>query len=714
MASRIYSDSPIQGGGITPDRLNRTGFAERIAKSLILEPETESFVVSLEAPWGHGKTSTLNLIENELRKDKDNKPILFKFNPWLVGKGESLVLEFLLQFASEIGMADPADEYKKAAEELSAYAKLFSVLKFLPSESGLIAGVTEKVFKCLSKAAKMISKLKELNIEERRNKVIDAIKELKRPIVIFIDDLDRQTPEEVFEMLRAIKAISGIPRLVIVMAFERQYIVEALEKHSIKNPSQYLEKIIQVSLTLPPVNLLDLGHIIDEAFNNLTSMNLWQHFENDQKNLGTRYQMSMKPLIKSVREVKKIFNRLYFSAEQLAGEVAFTDLFCLEVLAVKAPEIHDFIVQCPDCFTKEMISPWTSEDEHSKKTLDEINKMVDKLPLNERGNITDIIRYLFPRVYVKSESSFSNTNFEKDGRVASHKKLLIALSNDIPSGNTSMIDVRAFCMGELSYSDIINTADDAIAFLDALNLNIDGISVPDIKEFISSLYAFICSEQFSEASKKPRGMFEIELMQQCYWILKKVIKGIASSRRNESFELIFSEPKFLSFSSPLLRDMLEEQGYFSDEKKVTAEYRLCQEDKKVEAYKNKWLGHLKASVNDDSFLAINNKHRILWLYWRLYKETSNEINFTQLFTKDSDFDQFVESFRLQGSDSIKGETVSAMHDVIDYIIGKDIFNERTQKRLDNGIDNNRLKALCLSILNDCSYYTVDCTKTEDD
>ncbi len=122
--TRFHTDSPITGEPGSEDQLNRTEFAKRVGQALLLAPEWCALVVSLEGKWGYGKTSVINLIIGSLKSlPRRERPIIFKFNPWIVGSAERLVEEFLTQLASEIGISDSAQTAQRAAQQLLTYSK---------------------------------------------------------------------------------------------------------------------------------------------------------------------------------------------------------------------------------------------------------------------------------------------------------------------------------------------------------------------------------------------------------------------------------------------------------------------------------------------------------------------------------------------------------------------------------------------------------------
>jgi hypothetical protein len=98
-----------------------------------------------------------------------------------------------------------------------------------------------------------------------------------RHIVISIDDLDRCPPARVVEMLEAIHLLLALPLFVVVVTVDPRWMLRAIAAHYrdvlydtvaptqqlgpgaadedlwLSSPNQYLEKIFQVVLTLPPM-----------------------------------------------------------------------------------------------------------------------------------------------------------------------------------------------------------------------------------------------------------------------------------------------------------------------------------------------------------------------------------------------------------------------------------------------------------------------------
>lgn len=92
----LATDTPIKAR--EQDLIGRIPFAERLADILKSAAGPESLVIGLYGPWGSGKTSVINLVENALsRKDDDGKAgvSVVRFEPWNYLTAEQLLAQFL-------------------------------------------------------------------------------------------------------------------------------------------------------------------------------------------------------------------------------------------------------------------------------------------------------------------------------------------------------------------------------------------------------------------------------------------------------------------------------------------------------------------------------------------------------------------------------------------------------------------------------------------
>ena len=445
--TRFHTDAPITGEPGSEDQLNRTEFAKHVGQALLLALDSPTLVASLEGKWGHGKTSVINLIIRCLRSlPPGEQPIIFDFNPWIVGSAERLVEEFLTQLASKIGISDTAQTAQRAAQQLLTYSKLFSVLKFVPGAE-IYAALLEKVTAAVGSATDAVAELKSANIDEQRTAVAAALRELDRPIVVFIDDIDRLPPTEVFQMIRLVKAIADFPRMAFVLAFDPAYIEKALQHYGIADARAYLDKLVQIRVHLPQISDEDIHQLSTDELTNLADIDLTGHFEGDKERIGELYFMCCKPLIRSVRDVKRIFNRLRFSEPATRHEVCFSDMYGLEVIAIKAPTVYELLKAHPGAYTgvrsaTEMIVE--NPEEYVTLYKDDRETAMSSVAPEDHKYVSELVEKLFPLTSDSTWEHHDQNHFRTHGQIAAIDRLMIALSFGLPSDEVSMQDVHTF------------------------------------------------------------------------------------------------------------------------------------------------------------------------------------------------------------------------------------------------------------------------------
>src|SRR5258708_32230811 len=94
-------------------------------------------------------------------------------------------------------------------------------------------------------------KLSEKDIKETKAEVSELLRQLKAPILVVIDDVDRLTADEVRLIFQLIKANADFPNLVYLALFQRDIVEKSLEKVTSGSGKDFLEKIVQIGFDGP-------------------------------------------------------------------------------------------------------------------------------------------------------------------------------------------------------------------------------------------------------------------------------------------------------------------------------------------------------------------------------------------------------------------------------------------------------------------------------
>ncbi|MGI4734837.1 MAG: KAP family P-loop NTPase fold protein [Janthinobacterium lividum] len=330
LSSYLHEDAPMS----TDDVLRRGPEAWRLMEQLnALRPE-KAFAVGIVGQWGTGKTRFLDLMAQHVPADA----IVIRFNPWLVESTAAIRKEFFTTLKEHLGHYSG-----ELAAELSTYANS-------------LAGVYDSTaVKALKEVVSFLSDTPTLT--EQFDKVNEVIGRLNRPIFVLIDDIDRLDKDEVLETLRIVRNTANFRRTIFVLAYDKQYVLEAINRTNQANSSQYLDKIMQLEIALPDfdANLLanrtlelvlpavpevyraELTALIGQRGPTRSTHNI---LENNPNATPFCYYSE---IITTMRGAVRFANLFTFDFLPLAGEVRLDEMLNLTLLKLRFPALYDAV-----------------------------------------------------------------------------------------------------------------------------------------------------------------------------------------------------------------------------------------------------------------------------------------------------------------------------------------------------------------------------------
>ncbi len=300
--------------------------------------------IAIQGGWGTGKTSAMKIIQRQLEEDQEagSDLITVEFNTWQYAKSseENLILPLLIR------LNETLDRY---GEEKDSYKQLFSE-KTSPVKAGMAAGIRiARLFGAVAGAKDVIDEFGDLFGQMKEagkdgfsddalsayySFITDARATLQEKIdvlvgaktiegkqivcqeggqtgrvVVFVDDLDRLSPECAVALLEDMKNLMDCRHCVFVLALDHAIVQRGLkQKYGEIEPAyaeHYFDKIIQVPFNLP-VNRYDIG----EYFRRLG--------EGDE----CLAEVAQALMVRNPRTIKRALNllRLYESIEESRGE----------------------------------------------------------------------------------------------------------------------------------------------------------------------------------------------------------------------------------------------------------------------------------------------------------------------------------------------------------------------------------------------------------
>jgi hypothetical protein len=229
------------------DDLGRWRFAAEIAEVIRSTPADWSARIGIFGKWGEGKSTVLHFLEEMLSPEGN---IVFYFSPWAVRELNELWEEFgnaLLEAleAEKIEVESPwKGKTRKFQEKLGS-----TVLPDVAQGTAALFGKDNVYKSALGLVGKWL-KPDGAQVKKIREKLGD------KRVIVFVDDLDRATPELLPKLLLSLREILDLPGFTFVLAFDNEIVADGLvtANSAWGDGDSFLDKILDFHYYLPPIS----------------------------------------------------------------------------------------------------------------------------------------------------------------------------------------------------------------------------------------------------------------------------------------------------------------------------------------------------------------------------------------------------------------------------------------------------------------------------
>ncbi len=409
-------DQPIRSA--KEDLLGRVSFSQAFGRALLSYKDTSSIVAALYGDWRSGKSSVLNLaleFIGESAKDLDEKsrPIVFHFNPWNYSDQNVLVSQFFRSLAFSLKRKDYGSLIKTVGEKLEIYSNCFIPLALIPEPTVSWLSISfSKILGGLGKAGKALGNQSSRDLTVTKEELSKTLEKQARKIIIVIDDIDRLNDIEIRQMFQLIKMLGDFPNTIYLLAFDRNVVINALAKVQEGSGEDYLEKIVQFPIELPPISKTELEKLlfsnIDEIIKDVPE-DRW-----DSMHWGNIYHTGMKHYFQNVRHVTRYINSLKFGFEMVRAEVNAVDFLAMTCIQMFEPKLYDGIRDNKDVFSGLFYSSSDASIKQSTKRCDEI---LDRAANLRDEQLKDFLSRLFPKLKTYDKNTFFASESIEESRL---------------------------------------------------------------------------------------------------------------------------------------------------------------------------------------------------------------------------------------------------------------------------------------------------------
>ncbi|WP_426075050.1 KAP family P-loop NTPase fold protein [Janthinobacterium sp. DSP2-3-3] len=441
----IGAEAPIRKA--SEDRMRRVDFAGRIASILSELSPREGRVFAIRGGWGFGKSSLKNLIIEILTASSDGADWV-DFNPWQWGDGDAITRALFGQMADRLG-GEHSKAERDRAEALRRYGRILTgasarlkkangssdqILTVLTNV--LVVGAASAIGFDLPTVAKVMASLAVLSVgasllghifshfgRDHSGEPLDKVREvlegrlrkLDRPLVVFVDDIDRLEPKQIRILLRQVKANANLPNIVFVLMFQPSIVESALDPVADDDGRAFLEKIVQTNFDLPAVPVSIVHRIFAEELDDLLGSyaNEANGFSNAR--WGNAFVGSIQPMLRNVRDARRLISSIAVHLPlHVAGdvfEVNLVDFILLESLRVFEPDIHQALFRERKLVLQEYrVQGYSNEDAKVKAAAERLLEVGSE---ERRVIVQKVLKNLFPPL----EWAYGGTNYDDGFRV---------------------------------------------------------------------------------------------------------------------------------------------------------------------------------------------------------------------------------------------------------------------------------------------------------
>lgn len=233
------------------DKLNRGPIIQNLTEIIEQLKLERGVVVGIDASWGKGKTTFINLWEEYLKKNKSDIYNIVKFNAWDKDDSGNPLLSLIIEL-EELLIGKTREEVYGVVKELA---------------KGIIPNLVERATCGSIKAddldilfnARETLKYDLIEHEKTRielkNKLKSSIIKLaqEKKIIFFIDELDRCRPLYAIELLETIKHLFNVKNCIFILSWDKVQLSESIKTvyGAGMDSNGYLRRFVDLDYQLP-------------------------------------------------------------------------------------------------------------------------------------------------------------------------------------------------------------------------------------------------------------------------------------------------------------------------------------------------------------------------------------------------------------------------------------------------------------------------------
>lgn len=380
----LYGDDPATG----TDQLDRDRVVGQLIRAIeAVADQSPSSVIALVGPWGSGKTTLLSEIAEVLTTEA--QWCVASYNPWAYSTYETAVLGFFDELA---GALPEGTLGKDTRQQIGMWVSRLSPVGAI----GGLVGVDGTA--AIDRLGALVRG--DQSPETLREKAAGALREIDHPVLVILDDLDRLQPPELLLTFKLVRLLGRLPNVYYLLAYDESTLEDTLARTDLIGTGpgrarQYLEKMVQVRLEVPPLMELQRLRLMNQGVDDLCARHSIELDASMQERLQSGWDECLSRYLDQPRAFKLLFTQVDALWPEVDGEVDFADFLHITFLRRFEPSVFSLILKA----RAELVGDprrWPGSDkETSKERWERWRGMVKDAGAEAPDLITGLLAELF-------------------------------------------------------------------------------------------------------------------------------------------------------------------------------------------------------------------------------------------------------------------------------------------------------------------------------
>lgn len=292
--------------------------------------------------------------------------IILRFDPWLISGSSDLISQFMAELSFAINeKAKTLQGLGNAGKLIARYGAMLS-----PGLNMALPGLGNAVQGGFKAAEKALGG--EASLSSMRAKLSSSLADVKVPIVVLIDELDRVEDGEILAVAQLVRAIVDFPRVSFALAYDVDRVMEALGRSSKDRGAAYLEKIVQLQVPIPIMLPAERAVLLRADLEQMELKDQSGHALNfDSQAYISMVSLLNGPIINTPRDIKRVTGAFQALFNMIGEEVAWVELLGYCALLSKYPAVIEIIRNEPERLVLNPLDP--KERARRLKATDQAN-----------------------------------------------------------------------------------------------------------------------------------------------------------------------------------------------------------------------------------------------------------------------------------------------------------------------------------------------------